>query len=491
MSFRCHIGLIVCLLAAIPGYTQTESTLYFMTSLPQVVEANPAIMPRYKTSIGLPGISSFGGVYANNGFALGDYISNVDGVSKLDLSGWTKGLAEKNYVNLSAYADVFRVGLRINPKWYLTMSSTVKQYNSTMIPKGLATLLVDGTASIIDSYSNTSPQQEFLAYMQTSVGAAYKINDHFTVGGRLKYINGLANVTTENSSLIVQVDNNYQITVTGDALVKTSGISEARADSYNLANNLGNNFGWGLDIGASYKFMDKLIISASINDIGAISWKNNTRQYALDPTKAQYKFSGFDVNQLLDDNSDYLHQQLDSISSKFEMVEGTTGSYTTSLPTKFYLAGTYELMPNFSVGTLFFGESFRDRFSTGLTASVNKTFGRVVSTSLTYTVSNRAYNNIGLGVSFNLSPVQIYVVGDNLLMAPASMIAGDSFSDYINSSQLLTLRAGINIVFGWDKGLFKGDDVNDDSHNPKQKGPKTKTKNTFGRSPQKKSKVGR
>ncbi len=482
-----HILSVGLTLLAGAALAQTEGTLYFMNSLPQVVEANPAIMPRYKTSIGLPGISSFGGVYANNGFAMDQFITKVDGISKIDLSQWTKNLAEKNYVNLAAYADVFRVGLRVSPKWYVMVSSTVKQYNSTMFPKGLAALLVDGTASMVGSYSNTSPQQEMLAYLQTSLGAAYQVNDKLTVGGRLKFINGLANMTTESSSLIVEVDNNYQITVTGDVRVNTSGISTTNTGGgYNLADNLGNNFGWGVDLGASYKFMDKLTVSASINDLGAISWKNNTRQYSLDPAKAKYTFSGFDVNQLLNDNADYLHQQIDSLSKKFEMTESSTGSYTTSLPTKFYLSGRYELIKNLSVGALFFGESFRDRFAAGMTAAVNKDVGKWLSASFTYTVSNRSYNNIGLGLSFNLSPVQIYVVGDNLLMAPVSLVAGQNLNDYVNNSQLITLRAGLNLVFGWDKGLTRQVKTSNDNHNPRQKGPKTKAKTTFGRSPSKK-----
>lgn len=451
-----------------------------MNSLPQVVEANPSTIPRYKTAIGLPAISSFGGVYANNGFALDQYLYKVDGVTKLNLTEWTQGLAEKNYLNVSAFADVFRVGFRVNPKLYIMASSTVKGYNSSMIPKGLASLFVDGTASLVGTYSNTSPQEEMISYLQTGIGAAYVLNDMVTLGGRVKYLNGLASVTTEASSVIVEVDNNYHITVTGDARFKSSGVST----NYNLGDNMGNNTGWGFDLGATFKFMDKLTVSAAINDIGWVTWRNETKQFALDPAKAKFVFQGFDMNQLFNGNEGYLHQQLDSLVEKFEMTEAPAESYTTSLPTKYYLAGRYQVIPNLSVGTLFFGESFGDRFAMGMTAALNKDFGKWVSTSLTYTMSNRSYNNIGLGVSFNLTPVQIYFIGDNLLAAPATMITGGSFGDYLNNSQLLTLRAGINLVFGWDK-ISKGDKPESDSHNPK-KARKTKTKNTLGRPPKKK-----
>lgn len=466
------------------AHAQTEGTMYFMNSLPQVVEANPALVPRYKTSIGLPGISSFGGVYSNNGFAASQFITTKDGVSTINLNSATQNLAPENYVNVAAFADVFRVGLRVSPQWYIMASSTVKQYSSAMIPKGMATLFVDGTASAVGTYSNTSPEAEMISYLQTAIGASYQATPQLTVGGRIKYLNGLANVTTESSSAIVEVDNNYAITLTGQALVKTSGIPRS-GSTYQLGDNLGNNTGWGLDLGVSYKFMDKLMVSAAVNDLGFINWNNDTRQYAMDPSKARYTFSGFDVNQLLNDNTGYLHQQLDSLKAKFEMKDTPTGSYTTSLPSKYYLAGRYEIIRNLSAGALFFGESFGSRFATGMTASINKDFGNWLSTSLTYTVSSRSYNNIGLGLSFNFSPVQFYIVGDNLLMAPATLVSGGNLNEYINNSQWLTLRCGLNLVFGWDKKTSGKERIQDDSANPSKK-KNVKVKNTYGRSPQKK-----
>lgn len=470
------------------AYSQTESTLYFMNSLPQVVEANPAIMPRYKLSIGLPGISGVAGVYTNNGFSYNDLTSKVNGVTSADLTKWTSGLAEKNYVAASAQVDLFRFGYRLKPNLYLMFSSTVKGYNSAMIQKGLALLLVDGTSSFVNSYTNTSPEEEAIAWMQTAIGAAFQVNPRLTIGGRLKYINGLGNVTTESSSLVIEVGDTYQITATGSAKVRSSGISNLNKTGYDVGAHLGDYFsnsGFGMDLGVTYKFVDKLTVGASITDFGFITWKNDTKLYTLDPAKAKYTFAGFDINKLLDNDKGYLEAQKDSIQAKFEMQESSSGSYTTSLPTKFYLSGKYDLTNTFSFGALFFGEQFGSRFSTGMTAAVNKNFGKVVSTSLTYTVSNRSYNNIGLGVSFNIQPVQLYFVGDNLLMAPVSLAADQNLNSYLNSTQLLTLRAGLNIVFGWDKGISKESKTEDKSHNPKSNSSNAKVKNTYGRSPEK------
>jgi hypothetical protein len=452
------ILLLSAMLISGAATAQNESTLYFMNSLPQAVDMNPAIQPRYKMTIGLPFISSVGATYSNNGFTYNDMISKVDGVVKADLTKLTQTLAPENYFRLAGQTDLLRFGLRINPKMYLMVNSTARVYNRAMVEKGLFSLLVDGTAPLVGTYSNTTSDEEGFGYVETSAGLSYKANERLTVGGKLKYYKGMLNATTEHSSMIVQVDNAYQLTLTGEALVKTSGVQNMfdeihRNDSYNPLDHVSDymkNSGFGIDLGATYKFMEKLTVSASLLDLGYINWTNNTYQYALDPAKAKYTFGGIDVPKLLDGNATSFSSQIDSIKNKFEMKESAIGSYKTMLPMKIYFGANYEIIHNLNVGALFFNENYKGRSASGLTASVNKNFGKLLSTSLSYTVSNRSYNNIGLGVSFNVAPVQLYIVGDNLLRAPASLVVDQNLNSYLNSSQLLSVRAGLNIVIGWD-----------------------------------------
>jgi hypothetical protein len=484
-----NLLLLSALLLTTRVLAQNESTLYFMNSLPQSVDMNPAIQPRYKMTIGLPVISSVGAMYTNNGFSYNDMITRTDGVVKADLTKWTQALASENYITLAQQTDLLRFGMRLNPKMYLMVSSTARTYSRSMLDKGLALLVVDGTAAIAGSYTNSSPKVEGLGYVETSAGVSYKMNDKLTIGGKLKYYTGVVNATTERSSLLVQVDNNYQINVTGDALIRTSGIKDLNTSGYSPQDHISDymkNSGFGVDLGVTYKFMEKLMLSASLLDLGYINWKNNTYQYTLDPATAKYTFGGLNMTKLLDGNSSYLNSQGDSIQTKFTMKETASGPYKTMLPLKMYLGASYELIPNLNFGALFFNESYRGRNASGLTASVNKNFGKLVSTSLSYTVSNRSYNNIGLGVSFNVAPLQLYIVGDNLLRAPASLVVDQNLNSYLNSSQLLSVRAGLNIVIGWDKGLTPKVKVSDDAVNPKENTSNAKVKPTYGRSPAKK-----
>ncbi|MGC4020839.1 MAG: DUF5723 family protein [Cyclobacteriaceae bacterium] len=86
-------------------------------------------------------------------------------------------------------------------------------------------------------------------------------------------------------------------------------------------------------------------------------------------------------------------------------------------------------------------------------------FWKKFTGSLTYTISNHSFNNIGLGMSLNLPPVQIYIVGDNLLRAGIGAMGGN-LTSFANSTNYLNVRTGINFVFGWDKSTEKRPSLN-------------------------------
>ncbi|MFM7854788.1 MAG: DUF5723 family protein, partial [Flammeovirgaceae bacterium] len=168
----------------------------------------------------------------------------------------------------------------------------------------------------------------------------------------------------------------------------------------------------------------------------------------LDPTKANYTFQGIDLNKILNGNESYTKSIGDTLQTKFKLTENPIGSYATFIPTKLYLNGMYQLRENFTIGAVFFAEKFRDRLATGLTLGLNKHFGKVLSTSASYTITSNSFNNVGAGLSLNLSPIQIYLVGDNLLRIP---FAGKEINTFVNSMQFFNVRLGVNFVFGLDE----------------------------------------
>jgi hypothetical protein len=75
--------------------------------------------------------------------------------------------------------------------------------------------------------------------------------------------------------------------------------------------------------------------------------------------------------------------------------------------------------------------------------------------SLSYTITNSSFNNLGAGLSLNLAPIQIYFAGDNILGAPLSLAANGNINSFINNAQYFNFRTGINFIFGRDKAQEK------------------------------------
>jgi Family of unknown function (DUF5723) len=451
--------IVVLLLAAflfsLPAKAQNEGTMYFMNSLPQVVYLNPAFVPKYKTSIGLPG-SSIMMSYSNNGFSYNDVAVKNNDVVSADLNKLYRSLRPKNYISVAAHADLFRLSIKMGPRFYFTYNSTLKIYNRLMLPKDLMGIFINGTASFIGSSATLAPKLESLAYLENGIGGAFTVNKDLVIGARVKWLKGIANATTKSSALNLEVDaDNYALTASGDMDVRTSGVHSLDDPNFDFGDDYKNylkNNGFAIDLGATYRLMDRINLSLSVVDLGFIKWKNDTYNYKLDPNKAKYSFDGIDLNKVLTGDDDYLNSVGDSISSNFEPTEGVTGSYKTSIPTKIYVGGNYEIRRNFTAGIVLYSEMFRGRFMTGATLGVHKNFGKTFSATGTYTMSNNSFNNIGLGASLNLPPFQLYVVGDNILRAA---VGGKELNKFINSTQLFNLRVGLNLVFGWDKGPDK------------------------------------
>jgi hypothetical protein len=438
-------------------FSQNEGTMYFMTSLPQVSYLNPASFPAYRFSIGLPGSSVFA-QYANNGFSYNSFAVKVNDSTNVDLNKLYHNLKKKNYITTAVQADIFRVSLKVNPRLYLTLNATAKSFNRVMLPKDLTGIFIKGTAQYVNGTASLSPEVEAMAYLETALGLAYKVNQKFTVGARVKFLKGAANTTTQHANINLALDGDYAITASANVDARTSGIHNLTDSNYKLSDHwhdyLKNN-GFAFDLGATWQMNDRFTIGGSLIDIGSINWKNDPYEYRLDPAKANYTFKGIDLGRILNGDNDYLKHEGDSISNNFELQKGVRGSYRTPLPGKMYLSGNYKLKRNLYFGGLLFAEKFRGRFAAGGSVSLHKEFGRRISTSLSYTISNSSFNNIGAGLSLNFAPFQFYLVGDNLLRGPWAMLTKGNINPYLNNMQYFNLRAGLNFVFGWDKAQEK------------------------------------
>ena len=444
------ISLILFGFIANGATAQNEGTLTFMNSLPQVVYNNPAIVPKYKFSFGLP-VSSIAAFYSNNGFAYKDVYKRAEDTVKADLPKLYNAMKSKNYITQALQIDLFRLGFRVNTKLYITLNSTAKVYNRVMIPKDLMAIFVNGNSAFVGRTATLSPKAESVTFLETALGGSYQVDNRLTVGARIKLLKGITNVTTKSATVNLAVDSDYGLTASADMDVRTSGINNLTQSGFDFGSNIKNYFsnnGLAVDLGATYRLREQITIGASLIDIGSIHWKNNTYGYSLDPSKANYTFAGIDLSKVINGDNNYLKSLSDTLQNKFKPKEGAIGSYSAPIPGKMYLSGMYQMKRNFTAGAVFFSEKFRGRYTAGLTLGANKHFGRIFSAAVSYTMASNSFNNLGAGMSLNLAPLQVYVVGDNLL---SIALAGKELNTFVNNTRFFNVRLGLNFVFGWDR----------------------------------------
>jgi hypothetical protein len=213
--------------------------------------------------------------------------------------------------------------------------------------------------------------------------------------------------------------------------------------------------GLGMDIGATYDLTDRIVLSASLTDLGFIRWNKDVTNLKANN---HFEFSGlnmldyFNGTKTLDEIG---NNMLDSLKNAF-VVSKTKTSFTTYLPFGISLGGSYNVTKQISVGLLSYSRVIEKQFREALTLSANINLGNALSTSLSYTAENYQYDNLGAGLAFRAGIAQFYLVSDRI------PISWNKISDK-NTNIILpanwntfNLRLGMNLVFG-NKSKEKSD----------------------------------
>lgn len=435
----------------LPLAAQQEATLHGMQSLPQHHYLNPAFTPQPQFYLGLPGISSTYLSATNSGFNYNSLIGRDAETDSLyiDLAGLQKGLGRKNYLNLAAQTDVLSMGMKINSRMYLTLASTLKMYNQLMYPEGMTGLLINGNGAYLGKTVAFSPEVEHLTFLENAIGASYIVDKRLTVGARFKLLKGVANVQTTQADFTLHTDEDtYALNLKGDLQVRTAGLYDLIEGNMELADyqdyrygDLQNN-GFAVDLGITYQYSTRLSFGLSALNLGSIKWKHDTREYYL--SGASILFQGVDAAEFANGGNG-IEEFEREIEEAFTPKDRALESYRTGLPAQFYLSTRYELARNLHASGLLFAQSFNGNFNTAFSAALNKDFGRRIGASVSYTAANRSYGNIGAGLSFRLTPVQFYIVSDNIISAPI----------FYRSAKGASLRMGLNLMFGYRKSPTK------------------------------------
>ena len=469
MKTRIKIASIIAgmLLVSSGVFAQHIQTQYFL-NIPQKAQLNPAYRPDANVFIGVPVLSGTYFGMSNNLLNMGKLIQPMPGTDSImtithpdfDRDKFYRSIGNKGFISTEVHTPVIGVGFSVADVWWVDLGMSVKGMQMGILPADLFKLVLEGNEDFIGSFVDLSGAGlRIQAYLETHVGLSRNITNKLRVGGRLKFIQGALSASMIADKFELQVHEDYSQSLVADISMKLNGPWDITLNPEEYVEDLlfqfsevgpsFKNFGLGLDLGAEYMLMDNLQLSASIIDLGFISWKKDT--YTYTNANKDFTFDGFDISEVITGDKEFdeiVDEFGDSLLTAFDFIESEDG-YTTGLPAKLYLSASYQPVDFLSLGALSrttVGMGVRE----SLTLSATLFAGNVLSTSLSYTMTNRSFNNFGFGLGVRGGPVQFYAVVDQI---PASWIefVGDGGDDRVVVPQRLdyiNMRFGFNLLFG-------------------------------------------
>ena len=432
---------------------QVETVLPFFRSMHQSSFFNPAFVPEYKTSIGLPVLDNIGlGTNINlTGFDLHLLVQSVDENHILDYEKMFKSLDGPIGYNLSLKMDLLYARFRVRSV-YVGISTGMRMSQSLGLGKELLGLpTADGLNAL-----KARPGENFdllkmgvNLYTESAVSFTKEVG-RLSFGFRVKVLNGIANIQTDQVHFNIKSNTDtLEMQTSGSAHSSGAPIQADSVDGHVSSNGDKNlqasdftsfkNLGYGFDFGFTYQASMRLNVHGSVTDFGSfINWKNKTYNYDL--STVLFRFTGVSISQLNDTNQYFAHLQ-DSIFNivKKSHVESSS-SYKTTLPTRYYAGADYDVTKSNRVGFLFQAIYYQGNVYPSYTISYMHKFGRVwhlMANASKVDDMYKSYNTIGFGSLVKLGCVQFYIMQDNLV----------AFLDPSPSRTFTMTRIGFNLVF--------------------------------------------
>ncbi|MDR2854402.1 MAG: DUF5723 family protein, partial [Prevotellaceae bacterium] len=452
---------IIIIACAINTNAQQINTQYFLENSPVRHYWNPSFQPQSKVYISLPVLGYLQVGLSNNSVGLNNLFTN-------NLNGQTitflhpDGNKQQFYDALSNTADGFLdlrvnllgLGFRTGKTGYFNFTMSVRVDGTGAMPKDMFKLLLYGTpeANGYNDFDFKSLGINGTAYLETALGYSKKFSDKLTIGAKLKFLTGIANISTDNDALTLKagmddwlLQGNGKVRIASPLLVKTGAtISDLSLSAPDKVVDwiMPAGYGGGIDFGFSYKPVEALTLSAAINDLGMLMWTKNatTINYGIDyKFEGMGKVSGGDLSM-----SELADSVIDAIKAAGS-TDTKTEKYKSYTSPKLNVGAEYAFLKNkLSIGVLSStmfqgGEVFEQVVLSG-----NIRPARWFNTSVSYAVLPGKSQNIGAALGLRTGFIHWLISADYI---------GLEYGKYKGipvpyKTKGFNLGLGFNLVFG-------------------------------------------
>lgn len=462
--------LASCIFTLLPieAMAQAVESAYFTDGFLYRHDLNPALGNDSSTYISMPAIGNVNITMGGN-FGIKDVLFNRNGSTHtflsptVSLDEFMNGIKDNNKVVQDLNMQIFGVGFK-GIGGYNTIEVNVRENTNVKIPGTLLELAKTGLQN--DEYDINDFKVKSQAYAEIALGHSHQITDKLRIGGKLKFLIGGENVDAKfNEAKISLGEDGYTAVVDAEINASIKGLQykyetkEVNEPVYDANHKVigytvqerqyindvdikgagPNGFGLAVDLGVEYKFDDDWKVSASLMDLGFISWKENYLATSYGNVNTDdYVFNPDEKSQMSFDNA---FQTLgDDIAKIYQLQDkGNTGSKTTGIGTTMHVA--FEYTTPFYRG-LSFGLLNTTRFQSDFTwtnfrLSANIAPCKIFSGGVNFAMGTYGF---GLGAIANL-----HCKGFNLFLATDHTL-GKMAKQWIPLSSNGNLSFGMNFI---------------------------------------------
>ena len=474
MNAKKISGLIILALfvVTVNGQVRQPHSLYFMETIPQISQMNPAFQPRANGYVMLPSVNvdfhsdlAMKDMLQQNG---NDWYSPVE--KQYDYAKLYQSIGKNAAMfNTGIDVDIFGYGLRAG-NGYFSIGFSEHVSSNFALPADLFIITEKGfpNGTTLDF---TPMHSQAIAYKQFLVGYSHRLNNKLTVGINIKPLFGQFAVATDIQNFVIRTkEEQWDINARGnlysslpcDVIMNEDGkihdikfryeSSDENPDEYQFNDWLQDyglafhNPGIAFDLGASYRIDDRLTASISLNNLGLIYWKEDLNSISFD---GKYKTNGLYYDLSKDDDiEDLLINLGDSIANAVKY-KVKNDKFKTALPPVLHAGASYQLNESLSAGflsrTVFWKNCVRQSFN--LSAYFQPYSFIALNAGVTWQVKSNVF--LGGGLTFFVGPLQIYVLADHAPVTYSRLTIDDKKIPYLPGRlKTVTVRTGVNLVFG-------------------------------------------
>ena len=438
---------VVLLLISSTTYAQQVNTLYFLENAPMRHLVNPAFQPVSNGYLNFTPLGYTSFWIGNNSFSMSDFVftnpmnpNSTITVLHPDANrdAFLKKIRKTTLIDGEATMDILGFGFRVKEKGYFTFGIMEHLDMGGNIPRDFFHFMLGGGMEDISGGNNYFNLGGFgtnvNVYTELAFGYSHKINDEWTVGGKLKFLMGTAHarINANTLDLNASIDEwhfNGQMDVELAGPLNMSAIPDGATiqdiissdfssllplENGDLMSTIGTfvkpaGYGGAIDIGFPYKPIEQVQITAAVNDLGFISWGKKTSakmSASMDTTfvgvgdfdYGDYVVDGvFSTDSLLSDVKNNAAGLLDAAR-----VGSKKGGFTNMVSMKLNVGVDANFWDNrIGVGILsrtrLYNRKLYEEVTIGAALRPCNWFNLALSYSL---VDNGHYSSIGAGLSF-------------------------------------------------------------------------------------------